>query len=105
MPKLTNTQSLKVNLDGKLLEKAGRISEAIALYEWALANGTDTPHTYSRLLVLYRKARRTDDERRVCELAARLWPTSRDGYGNVTPSAFSARLARINAKSEGNRAR
>ena len=105
MPKLTNTQSLKVNIDGKLLEKAGRISEAIALYEWALANGTDTPHTYSRLLVLYRKARRTGDERRVCELAERLWPVARDGYGNVSPSAFSVRLASINAKSQGGRGR
>lgn len=99
MPKLSESQELKINMDGKVLEKAGRIDEAIALYEFGVANGTSTPATYDRLLVLYRKAKRHDDERRICEVAVTRWPTARDGYGNVSPSTFASKLARLNARS------
>lgn len=98
MPKLSESQELKINVDGRALEQAGRIDEAMALYEFGVANETSTPGTYERLLVLYRKAKRHDDERRICELAAKHWPTARDGYGNVSPSTFASRLARINAR-------
>lgn len=102
MAKLSDAQALKINLDGKALENAGRINEAIALYEYGVANGTDTPGTYDRLLVLYRKAKRLEDERRVCELAAKRWPVARNGFGNVSQSSFSSRLARIDALIEKN---
>lgn len=98
MPKLSESQELKINIDGMALEKAGRIDEAIALYEYGVANETSTPGTYERLLTLYWKAKRHDDERRICELAVKRWPTARDGYGNVSPSTFASRLARINAR-------
>lgn len=101
MPKLSESQELKINVDGRALEKAGRIDEAIALYEFGVANETSTPGTYDRLLVLYRKAKRRHDEQRICELAASRWPTARDGYGNVAPSTFASRLARINTRSPG----
>lgn len=98
MPKLSESQELKINMDGKVLEKAGRIDEAIALYEFGVANETSTPGTYERLIALYWKAKRQDEERRICELAAKRWPTARDGYGNVSPSTFASRLTRINAR-------
>lgn len=98
MAKLTESQELKINIDGRALEKAGRIDEAIALYELGVANETSTPGTYERLITLYWKTKRRDDERRICELAAKRWPTARDGYGNVSPSTFASRLARINAR-------
>jgi hypothetical protein len=98
MPKLSQSQELKINIDGMALEKAGRIDEAIALYECGVANETSTPGTYERLIALYWRAKRRDEERRICELAARRWPIARDGYGNVSPSTFASRLARINAR-------
>jgi hypothetical protein len=69
MPRLTDRQCLQINLDGKTLEKAGRIAEAIALYESGIVGGTDTPYTFKRLVVLYRKLKRLDDVRRIQELA------------------------------------
>lgn len=69
MPRLTDRQCLQINLDGKALEKAGRIAEAIALYERGIAGRTDTPHTFKRLVVLYRRLKRLDDVRRIQELA------------------------------------
>ncbi len=101
MSPLSDAQELQINIDGKVLEKAGRINDAIALYEYGVANGTRTPGTYSRLIALYWKAKRPEDERRVCELAAKRWPTARDGYGNVSPSSFSSRLARVDARAGG----
>jgi tetratricopeptide (TPR) repeat protein len=99
VPKLSESQELKININGMALEKAGRIDEAIALYESGVAKETSTPGTYERLIALYWKAKRYDDERRICELAAKRWPTARDGHGNVSPSTFSSRLARIQARS------
>ena len=50
---------------GRALEEAGRIDEAIALYEYGVAGGTDTPFTYTRLRILYRKLKRPDDVERI----------------------------------------
>lgn len=100
MPKLSDAEKLRINMNGQALEKAGRIEEAIALYEYGVVNRTDTPGTYRRLLVLYRKAKRLEDERRVCELAASRWPVAGDGLGHVEPTDFARRLARIKAKTE-----
>ncbi|MGD0949004.1 MAG: VRR-NUC domain-containing protein [Candidatus Binatia bacterium] len=97
MSKVSNAEALRINIDGQALEKAGHIEAAIALYEYGVVHGTDTPFTYRRLLVLYRKAKRLDDERRVCELAANRWPVVRNGLGHVQPSDFASRLARIDA--------
>lgn len=63
--RLTDKQALAVNIRGRELEQAGWIAEAIELYESALALGTDTPHTYKRLAVLYRRLKRPDDVDRV----------------------------------------
>jgi hypothetical protein len=98
MPKLSQSQERKINIDGMALEKAGRIDDAIALYEVGVVNETSTPGTYERLIALYWKVKRQDDELRICELAAKRWPTARDGYGNVSPSTFASRLVRINAR-------
>ena len=98
MSTLSDKQQLQLNLDGKVLEKAGRINEAIALYGLGIANETDTPFTYNRLMLLYRKANRLEDERLVCELALKRWPVSRNGLGHVKPSSYASRLASLNAR-------
>jgi hypothetical protein len=46
---LSEHEALRVNIEGRALEKAGRIDEAIALYEYGVAGGTDTPATVERI--------------------------------------------------------
>ena len=70
---LSERQALRINIEGRALEKAGRIDEAITLYESGVARGTDTPATYTRLRILYRKLKRFDDVERIKRLMMEQW--------------------------------
>jgi hypothetical protein len=70
---LSDRQALQINIEGRALEKAGRIDEAITLYESGVARGTDTPATYKRLRILYRKLKRPDDVERIKALMIEQW--------------------------------
>jgi len=50
------------NYNGELLEKEGKVDEAIATYEKLLETGVDTPFTYRRLAILYKKQKKAGDE-------------------------------------------
>jgi len=81
----------KRNQDGQDLEKRGLIKEAIAAYEKLVAKMVDTPFTYRRLAILYRKLKSFDDEIRVLRGALRNIPKSnRKHY-----AWFKARLLKI----------
>jgi len=58
---LPEREALRVNIEGRALEKSGRIDEAVALFEYGVAGGTDTPFTYTRLRILYRRLKRPED--------------------------------------------
>ena len=70
---LSERDSLRINVEGRALEKAGRIDEALRLYEQGLAAGTDTPATYTRLRILYRKLKRPEDVDRIRRLMVKRW--------------------------------
>lgn len=70
---LSEREALRVNVEGRALEKAGRIDEAIVRYEYGVAGGTDTPFTYKRLRILYRKLKRPDDVERIRRLMMEQW--------------------------------
>lgn len=70
---LSEREAVRINLEGRALEKAGRIADAIELYEHGVAKGTDTPATYSRLRILYRKLKRVDDVERIKRLMMDQW--------------------------------
>lgn len=57
------------NSYGKTLEDEGRIDDAISQYESLVLRGTDTPFTYKRLAIIYRKSKRPQDEERVTRAA------------------------------------
>ncbi|MBA7584667.1 hypothetical protein ES708_26624 [subsurface metagenome] len=57
------------NLEGKELEKAGKVDEAIALYEKNIKEGFDGSHPYTRLAIIYSKKGLLDDEIRVLKKA------------------------------------
>jgi hypothetical protein len=57
------------NSRGKELEGEGRIDEAITQYEALVSRGTDTPFTYKRLAILYKKRKSPQDEERVVQAA------------------------------------
>ena len=62
------------NLKGQSLEKEGKITEAIAIYERLLEEGVDTPFTYRRLAIIYSKRKEKDEELRVLHAAIRNIP-------------------------------
>ena len=43
-------------------EKAGDVEKAIRLYEQNVSDHADTPHSYRRLVILYKKQGRTADD-------------------------------------------
>lgn len=63
------------NLKGQTLEKEGKLDEAIETYEQLLESDVDTPFTYRRLAILYRKRRSREDELRVLKAAIRNVPS------------------------------
>ena len=64
------------NTSGEALEKDGKLDEAIIQYEKLAAKGVDTPFTYRRLAILYRKAKKGDDELRIIQAALENIPKS-----------------------------
>jgi tetratricopeptide (TPR) repeat protein len=79
------------NQDGQDLEKRGLVKEAIAAYEKLVAKMVDTPFTYRRLAILYRRLRSSDDEIRVLRAALRNIPKSNRKHYDW----FRARLLKI----------
>lgn len=77
--------------NGQDLEKRGLIKEAIAAYEKLVAKMVDTPFTYRRLAILYRKLKSSDDEVRVLRAALRNIPKSNRKHYDW----FKARLFKI----------
>lgn len=57
------------NLRGIELKKAGKIEEAIELYEQNIKENFIGNHPYDELAIIYRKQKRIDDEIRVLEKA------------------------------------
>lgn len=71
------------NLKGRELERAGRVDEAIPLYEANLADGFLAPGPYNRLAIIYRRQKRFEEEIRVLQRAIEVyqaagWPTHQE---------------------------
>lgn len=64
------------NEAGKALEAEGKIEDAINQYEALAAENVDTPFTYRRLCILYKKLKKGEDELRVLNLAIQNIPSS-----------------------------
>ena len=64
------------NTSGDLLEKEGKVKEAIIEYEKLVNRKVDTPFTYRRLAILYRKLKNESDEIRILEEAISNIPKS-----------------------------
>lgn len=58
-----------INQQGQEYEKKGETEKAIKTYEVGLQKNTDTPHTYKRLAILYRKKKDKENEMRVLNSA------------------------------------
>lgn len=62
-----NVELVKQFLRGQNLEQVGRVEEAIALYEVAVANDFDSSGPYDRLITIYSNQARHKDVIRVAE--------------------------------------
>ena len=89
--KLEQQAVAKRNRIARDLEKRGLITEAIASYEKLVAKKVDTPFTYRRLAILYRRLKSCDDELRVLHEALQNIPKSNRKHHRW----FKARLLKI----------
>ena len=64
------------NEAGQQLERDGLIDEAIPKYERLIAKAVDTPFTYRRLAIIYRKKKMVQDELKVLKEAIKNIPVS-----------------------------
>jgi len=80
------------NNAGEALEKEGKVEEAIAQYEILAEKGVDTPFTYRRLAILYRKGKKREDEIRTIKAALNNIPKSNAKHY----SWFEDRLTKMN---------
>jgi len=64
------------NIEGKALEKAGLIEEAIEVYEKLVSSKVETPFTYKRLAIIYRKKKNLEKEVSAIEAGLRNVPKS-----------------------------
>ena len=85
------------NLDGQALEKRGLIKQAISVYENLVSKMVDTPFTYRRLAILYRKLKSLDDEIRVLKAAVKNIPKSNRRHYEW----FKTRLSKIEKSTRG----
>lgn len=78
----------ELNNKGRELEKRGEFIDAIAIYEQNILPDVHvTMHPYDRLLVLYRKNKDYENEKRVCTLAIEEFPQEKK---------YKERLIKIN---------
>ena len=82
------------NAEGERLEKVGKVEEAICKYEELVEKGVDTPLTYPRLAILYRKQKQREDERRVVFAALNNVPSTNTKHFEW----FEERLKKLNGK-------
>lgn len=61
------------NNNGIELERGGKIDEAIKVYEENIADGYPTMHSYTRLMIIYRRLKDYDNEQRVIHRAIEVY--------------------------------
>jgi hypothetical protein len=86
------------NLDGLAAEQAGRVEEAIALYERNVAEGFPGDLPYGRLVMLYERRAALDDAERVLRRAIEVLATSTRRTPQdrrATVRVFKNRLAQL----------
>jgi tetratricopeptide (TPR) repeat protein len=99
-PEAENELSLVMverNLKGGELEKAGRVDEAIKLYEQNVADKAETNYAYHRLRIIYTKRGNLRGAIRVCKAFIAL------DYERVTEAEkgfFRKQLVKLKAKSQ-----
>lgn len=94
MPAANNADLVRAFLKAQNLEQVGRIDDAIALYEEAVAAGFDSAGPYDRLISLYAGRALHDDVIRVAERALATVLTYEDKrvwYEQMRDSALKAR--------------
>lgn len=64
------------NNDGITFEKGGKIEEAIKVYEENIELGVPAMHSYTRLMIIYRRLKDYDNEQRVIRRAIEVYEKS-----------------------------
>jgi lipopolysaccharide biosynthesis regulator YciM len=77
------------------LDRAGLLDDATRLYEQLVTEGYEHAQVYLRLAVIYRKAKRYDDEIRVMKRGLQVWQEqSSEGRDEPMKARFRQRLVK-----------
>ena len=93
MDPIDQVDLVKRYLRGQNLEQLGRVDEAIAEYEAAVAEAFDSPGPYDRLIALYGAKRQHQEVIRVADSAVaqvHTYDAKRDWYRKVRDEAAQA---------------
>lgn len=73
-------KTAELNSEGKNFEKEGNINEAIKCYEENIKLGYPASHSYERLMVLYRKLKDPENEKRIIKIAIDIFSGKKEDY-------------------------
>jgi lipopolysaccharide biosynthesis regulator YciM len=80
------------------LDRAGLLDDATRLYEQLVTEGYEHAQVYLRLAVIYRKAKRYDDEIRVMKRGLQVWcEHSNEDTDRPMKTKFRHRLEKVTA--------
>lgn len=82
-------KTAQLNSEGISFEKAGKIENAIAVYEENIKGGYPATHSFDGLVILYRKLKRYGDEERVLYNALKVFK------GKSTNMDYQDRLKKL----------
>lgn len=89
------------NMQGRDLEKAGHLDDAIRLYEINVTQGFDGPFPYERLRIIYLKQKAYDRAIRVCEAYDKMAKQKESLGGHGLSGAFTVWAEKIRTKRDG----
>lgn len=96
-------ETARLNNLGIMLEKKGEIDTAISVYEENIKIGYPATHSYDRLMIIYHKLKQYKNEKRVIEIALRVFneenkkrnDIAKKSYPNLTNELHNALILNI----------
>lgn len=81
-------ETARLNNLGIMLEKKGEIDTAISVYEENIKIGYPATHSYDRLMIIYHKLKQYKNEKRVIEIALRVFNEENKKRNDIAKKSY-----------------